>query len=63
MINRFEGEFAFLSNFFNSPITDGNIVFPTVEHYFQAAKTQDMDSYIEIAHARTPGIAKLLVDE
>ena len=46
MINCFDGEFAFLSNFYPSLIFDGNIWFPTVEHYFQAAKTTNMEEYI-----------------
>lgn len=60
MIDCFDGEFAFLSNFAYSPISDGNIVFPTVEHYFQAAKTLNMEDYEAIATADTPGQAKRL---
>ena len=60
MINKFDGEFAFLSNFFNSTITDGNIIFPTVEHYYQAAKTTILEEYKAIAAATTPGKAKRL---
>lgn len=58
MIDRFEKHYAFLSNFSNSPITDGNAVFPTVEHYFQAAKTINIDEYEQIVNASTPGQAK-----
>ena len=60
MISCFDGEFAFLSNFYPSPITDGNLIFPTVEHYFQAAKTTNMEEYKAIAAADTPGQAKRL---
>ena len=60
MIDCFDGEFAFLSNFYPSPIFDGNIWFPTVEHYFQAAKTTNMEEYKAIAAADTPGQAKRL---
>ena len=60
MINCFDGEFAFLSNFHPSMITDGNEWFPTVEHYFQAAKTETMEEYKAIAAALTPGQAKRL---
>ena len=60
MINCFDGEFAFLSNFYPSPITDGNLIFPTVEHMFQAAKTVNIKEYEEIATADTPGRAKRL---
>ena len=60
MINYFDGEFAFLSNFYPSPISDGNLIFPTVEHMFQAAKTINIKEYEEIAAADTPGRAKRL---
>ena len=60
MIDCFDGEFAFLSNFYPSPITDGNLIFPTVEHYFQAAKTTNIEEYEKIAAADTPGQAKRL---
>ena len=60
MIDKFEGQYEFLSNFYPSAITDGNIIFPTVEHFFQAAKTVNMDDYNMIAAAETPGRAKRL---
>ena len=60
MINCFDGKFAFLSNFYPSPITDGNLIFPTVEHMYQAAKTVNIKEYEEIAAADTPGQAKQL---
>ena len=60
MIDCFDGEFAFLSNFYPSPIFAGNIWFPTVEHYFQAAKPTNMEEYKAIAAADTPGQAKRL---
>lgn len=60
MINCFDGEFAFLSNFYDSPISDGEITYPTVEHYFQAMKTPSMEEALEIAAAPTPGRAKRL---
>lgn len=39
MINSFENENEFLSNFYPSLFTDGTLVYPTVEHCFQASKT------------------------
>ena len=60
MIKCFDGEFAFLSNFYESPISDGEITYPTVEHYFQAMKTPSMEEAVEIAAAPTPGRAKRL---
>jgi ribA/ribD-fused uncharacterized protein len=59
MINVFDGEFAFLSNFYPSPITDEHgITYPTVEHYFQAQKTLNIAERVAIADAETPGRAK-----
>lgn len=60
MINCFDEEYAFLSNFFDSPITDGELWYPTVEHYFQAMKTLDPEKRQIIAEAPTPGKAKRL---
>ena len=60
MIDKFDGEFAFLSNFYPSAISDGYTIFPTVEHYFQAGKCEYMDDYDAIAAAPTPGQAKRL---
>lgn len=59
MISIFDGEFAFLSNFHTSPITDEDgIVYPTVEHYFQAMKSLDKSERFNIAIQPTPGKAK-----
>lgn len=58
LIDKFDGEYAFLSNFYYSPITIGDITYPTVEHYFQAMKTMDINARREIAAAETPGKAK-----
>lgn len=61
IIDFFDGEFAFLSNFYEQPnlITDEmNIAYPTVEHYFQAAKTLDKNERKRISILETPGKAK-----
>lgn len=58
VINRFDGDFEFLSNFFPSPIRFEGMVYPTVEHAFQAAKTMDMAKRRMIAGLPTPGQAK-----
>lgn len=58
VINKFNGDFDFLSNFFASPIRYEGMVYPTVEHAFQAAKTMDMAKRREIAGLPTPGAAK-----
>lgn len=61
MINCFDGEFAFLSNFYESPIKyNGTVTMPTVEHYFQAAKASEPLDFLKIAAAETPGKAKRL---
>lgn len=57
-IDKFDGEFAFLSNFYESPVSDGFTTFPTVEHYFQAAKAVWVKDYDDIQYAKTPGEAK-----
>ena len=58
MINCFDGEFAFLSNFYPSPIEFEGITYPTNEHFFQAMKTLDLDERRAIANCVTPGQAK-----
>jgi ribA/ribD-fused uncharacterized protein len=57
----FRGDLAFLSNFYPAPITgkDG-LVYPTVEHAFQACKTTDPAWKERIRTAVTPGSAKRL---
>ena len=61
-IDCFDGKYAFLSNFDPSPIAPFNdgIVYPTVEHAFQAYKTTDINKRKEIAVQPTPGKAKHL---
>lgn len=58
MIDKFSGDNAFLSNFYESPIMYEGIEFPTVEHAFQAAKTTDIGQRQAIAALDTPGKAK-----
>ena len=57
-INRFDGEYSFLSNFHPSPLTYEGINYPTVEHAFQAAKTLDKTERLRISKLPTPGQAK-----
>ena len=61
-IDCFDGKYAFLSNFYPSPITPfaDNITYPTVEHAFQAFKTTNINKRLEIASQPTPGKAKRL---
>ena len=58
MIIEFEDEYAFLSNFYPSPFSHDGIEYPTVEHFFQGAKTLDIKERKAIAAAETPGLAK-----
>lgn len=60
MIAMFDGKYAFLSNFYPSPITFDGITFPTVENWFQAWKTEDPQEFKAIATADTPGKSKRL---
>lgn len=58
MIDKFSGEYAFLSNFYPCSIMFEGIVYPTAEHAFQAAKALDQLSRRRIASAGTPAEAK-----
>lgn len=58
MIDNFYGEYRFLSNFWPSPIELDRMIYPTVEHAFQAAKTDNRPERERIAALPTPGSAK-----
>lgn len=60
VIDNFAGDYRFLSNFYPSPIRVGRMLFATVEHAFQAAKTFDTAEKQQIADANSPGRAKRL---
>lgn len=60
MIDKFDGEYFFLSNFSASPFRINYVLFPTMEHYFQANKADNQNDYLHIAYAPTPGEAKWL---
>lgn len=60
MIDCFDGSYAFLSNFYESPFTWKSMKYPTVEHAFQAAKTMNPMDSMKIIRAETPGKAKRL---
>lgn len=62
MIDRFDGEYAFLSNFFEGPlpvVLKGR-AFRTAEHAYQACKFADPAQQHAIQIAETPGQAKRL---
>ena len=60
VIDRFDDDYYFLSNYYPSQILgkDDNIVYPTVEHYFQAHKTTNLDDRQKMANAKSPGLVK-----
>lgn len=58
MINHFDKEWAFLSNYYPQEIEFEGITYPTNEHFFQAMKTLDINKRRAIANASTPGLAK-----
>jgi ribA/ribD-fused uncharacterized protein len=57
-IKEFSGEFGFLSNFFPAKVMFENIMYPTSEHAYQAAKTLDVEERKRIAAIIIPGQAK-----
>lgn len=59
LIDTFKGEHFWLSNFYEgAPFTMHGVTYPTGEHAFQAAKTNNPLSAHEIAVAPSPGAAK-----
>lgn len=58
MIDHFDGDYKFLSNFYPAVVIYDGIMFPTVEHAYQAAKTDDWSTRIEISLLLTAGQAK-----
>lgn len=58
MIDRFTGEYEFLSNFYPSEVEYKGIKFPTVEHAFQAAKCKTKEEMQKFTEYETPGKAK-----
>lgn len=59
-IDSFAGEYRFLSNFAPSIIEVDGLEYPTVEHAFQALKTENPTEREIVRTARTPGQAKKL---
>ena len=57
-INKFSGEYDFLSNFYQSNVLYEGITYTTNEHAFQAAKSFDLTDRVNIAAKETPGKAK-----
>ena len=57
-IDSFQGKYRFLSNFWPSEVLLYGLIYPTVEHAYQAAKTNDLDDREIIRNLDTPGRAK-----
>ena len=57
-IKCFDGEYAFLSNFYECEVEWEGITYPSTEHAFQAAKVINPATRLVIAAAETPGKAK-----
>lgn len=60
MITEFQGANRFLSNFYPAEVEYGGLTYPTVEHAYQAAKTNDTATRIRIRGCSTPSAAKRL---
>ena len=60
-IKNFHDEpFKFLSNFTPSPFSFRGITYPTVEHYYQAMKTEDVAVHAYFAGLHSAGLVKKL---
>lgn len=57
-IETFTGQYKFLSNFHPAEVEFDGIIYPTVEHAYQAAKTFNTTEREVIQHMETPGAAK-----
>lgn len=58
MIENFTGTYRFLSNFWPCAVLLDGVVYTSVEHAYQAAKTEDSTVRETIRNAPTPGEAK-----
>lgn len=54
----FQGPYRFLSNFWPAPVRYGGILFPTTEHAYQAAKSNDRNEAVRVSLLKSPGDAK-----
>lgn len=58
IIPAFQGPYRWLSNFWHVPIEMDNMIYPSVEHAYQAAKTFDVSARMSIQALLKPGDAK-----
>lgn len=59
-ITRFTGRYRFLSNFWRCDIMLDGVIYPSVEHAYQAAKTVNLEERRKIRDCDSPGDAKRL---
>ena len=57
-IDQFQGQYRWLSNFWPCYIVYRDVLYPTAEHAYQAAKVQDPELKIKIKNCATPAEAK-----
>lgn len=57
-IRDFHGEYRFLSNFYKTDISYGGVRYSSVEHAYQAQKTESKLIQLEISNILSPGEAK-----
>lgn len=62
IIDKFDGKYAFLSNFYPCDVfsAEDMLVYPSVEHAFQAAKVKDVETKRAFQVAPSPAAAKKL---
>jgi len=60
VIDRFSGDFGFLSNFYEASLWHRGKQYRSVEHAYQACKASDEATHETIRNARTPSVAKRL---
>jgi len=58
VIDKFDGKYRYLSNFYTCPVLYDGRVYPSGEHAYQAAKTLSNRERIKISECATPGQAK-----
>lgn len=59
-IGPFKGDYRWLSNFWDTPISFNGQIYDTTEHFYQSFKTDDYDARELIVNAETPNRAKRL---
>lgn len=58
MIKEFKGPYHFLSNFWVCPVMYEGVIYPSSEHAYMAAKTEELGIRRMIQNCPTPGEAK-----